>query len=63
MKRWAIIGAIVLLTSVVGSALVPARGECVWCPTYKCYGPNSCGMSCFCVIGPGSSGGHCYAIQ
>jgi len=34
--------------------------ECVWCPSYTCYG--SCPSGCVCVTPPGQVGGKCYGI-
>lgn len=45
-----------------GVALLSAEpAECVWCPTYKCWGP--CGGDCVCVSPPGGGGGSCYGIE
>ena len=45
----------------VGALAVPEPAECVWCPTYTCYGP--CGASCLCIAPPGQFAGHCYGVQ
>jgi hypothetical protein len=44
-------------------AIQASEAKCAWCPTYKCFGANSCGASCMCVTGPGGNGGNCYSIE
>ena len=53
-----------LATLAVGFILLNAdSANCSWCPTYKCFGANSCGFNCVCITGPGSVGGNCYSIE
>ena len=40
----------------------PNSARCAWCPTYKCYGANSCGMNCQC-LSTDYSGGKCVSLQ
>jgi hypothetical protein len=53
---------IVLVSIVTMISVGAGSAECSWCPTYKCFGANSCG-SCVCVSGPGAGGGNCYSIE
>lgn len=57
-----------IIGSVVGIAIavmisVPHKAECAWCPSYKCYGSNSCGGSCSCVTIGGEMGGQCVSVE
>ena len=69
MKRiiWlGIIGAALIL-AVEGITTVALknvnRGECAYCPTYKCFGPYSCGYGCQCVTLGGEVGGTCASVE
>ena len=57
MKK--LIAGVLLAGATLLGAAEPA--ECVWCPTYKCYGP--CGVDCLCISQPGEIGGRCYGVQ
>lgn len=39
----------------------PAR--CAWCPSYACFGANSCGYGCSCVTVGGEMGGRCISVE
>ena len=58
MKKLAIIIAIIVGLGV--TATLPRTAECVWCPTYKCYG--SCGSQCVCMS-KDHGGGTCVSFQ
>lgn len=52
---------LIALTLGATGLLRAQPAECVYCPSYTCYGP--CGMGCTCITGPGQMGGSCYGVQ
>lgn len=59
-----VFSAILLATIFMGIVLSkPKEGFCTFCPSYKCYGPGTCGPDCFCVTVGGEIGGTCMAVQ
>lgn len=56
------LGGAFLLALAGGMFFLLARpAECVYCPTYTCYG--SCGYGCVCVSAPGEFGGECWGVE
>lgn len=53
-----IIGA---LTAIGFILATPKTVTCAWCPTYDCFGANSCGQGCVCMIPGGQTKGKCYS--
>lgn len=54
---------VLALTAVMLTGLFASAGpaECVYCPSYTCYGP--CLQGCLCITQPGETGGKCYGVQ
>lgn len=60
MKKFLLIAVIVCLPFMFASA--PKKAECVYCPTYTCYGEYSCGQ-CKCMKQGNAAGGTCVSFQ
>src|SRR5262245_28711081 len=52
---------VIVALIILALIFIPAPAHCVWCPTYKCYGP--CGCTCVCISRPGEGHGFCYGIE
>ena len=61
--KWDIAFFVLMLMIVAMISMKASYAECAWCPSYACYGPNSCGGQCVCVTGPGGGGGSCYSVE
>ena len=63
MRNLGIILTVTIAFAVGAFFVAPRTAECVWCPTYTCWG--SCGDGCACITPPGSGagGGKCYGVQ
>jgi len=44
-------------------ALWPWEAKCSWCPSYKCFGGNSCGSGCHCITMGGDAWGRCISVE
>jgi len=53
----------VVAMGVLSISVKPKKAQCAWCPSYTCYGANSCGYGCSCVTTGGQAGGQCVSIQ
>ena len=56
-----VISIVVAFGLVLAVVTWPKNGECIYCPTYKCFG--SCGFKCSCVTLGGEVGGMCVSIE
>lgn len=56
---------LVLLVMATATLFIvkPKKAYCAWCPSYTCYGPNSCGSDKCKCISKGYNGGTCISIE
>lgn len=66
MKRatFTILSALALTAGLwVGHATTPNTAQCVYCPSYTCFGANSCGTGCVCMKESGKTSGRCVSFE